>query len=122
MKINRLILPMAIVAIICQFPGAGQDLSSAEVSNEESVWHTYETPEDANLLVEEGSISGAQQGRSSLAIVDSLGKQSRTSLEIPSGSWARLSLVPGESGQMQLFCLYPTGSVATMHSSSAEKG
>ena len=113
---------MAIVAIICQFPGAGQDLSSAKASDEESGWHTYETPKDANRLVEEGSISDAQQDRSSLAIVDSLGKQSRTSLEIPSGSWARLSLSPVESGQMQLFCLYPTGSVATMHNSSVEKG
>ena len=121
MKINRLILPMAIVAIICQYPGTAQDLSSPEASDEESGWHTYETPEDADRLVEEGSII-AQQDRSSLAIVDSPGKQSRTSLEIPSGSWARLSLVPGESGRMQLFCLYPTGSVATMHSSSVEEG
>jgi Ca-activated chloride channel family protein len=121
MKINRMILPMAIITIICLFPGAGQDLSSPEASDEEFGWHTFETPKEADRLVKEGSIS-AQQDRSSLAIVDSTGKHSRTSQEMPSGSWARLSLVLGESGRMQLFCLYPTGSVATMHSSSVEKG
>ena len=120
MKINRTILPLAAIAFICLYPGLAQDLS-LPASDQESSWYAYETPEDAARLVEEGSIS-AEPDKSSLEIVDSTGKQSRTTLEIPSGNWARLRLMPEASGEMQLFCLYPTGSVATILNASVQKG
>ena len=120
MKINRTLLPLAAIAVICLYPGLALDLS-LPASDQESGWYNYETPEDAARLVEEGSI-GAEPDKSSLEIVDSTGKQSRTTLQIPSGNWARLRMMPEASGEMQLFCLYPTGSVATILNASVQKG
>ncbi|OYV08440.1 MAG: uncharacterized protein CG443_346, partial [Methanosaeta sp. ASP1-1] len=56
-----------------------------------------------------------------LAITDSSGRQSRDSLEMPSGSLVRIRLTPGASGDLQLFCLYPTGSVAGILNGSVKK-
>ena len=120
MKINRTILPLAAIAIIWLYPGMALD-SSIPASDQESSWYAYETPEHSALLVEEGSIS-AQPDKSNLVIVDSTGKQSRTSLQIPSGNWAQLRLMPEASGELQLFSLYPTGSVATILNASVQKG
>ena len=120
MKINRTILLLAAIALISLYPGLALDLSFP-ASDGESGWYTYETAKDAARLEEEGSIA-ALQDKSSLAIVDSSGKKTRTSSEMPHGSWARLRLMPEESGQLQLFCLYPTGSVATMLNASVQKG
>ena len=111
---------MAVIAIICLYPGTASD-PSFPASDQDSGWYAYETPEDSARLVEEGSIS-AQPEKSSLVIVDSTGKQSRIDQEIPSGSWARLRLMPEASGELQLFCLYPTGSVATILNASVQKG
>ncbi|MDQ1261590.1 MAG: Ca-activated chloride channel, partial [Euryarchaeota archaeon] len=94
---------------------------SFPASDQESGWYVYETPEESARLVESASIS-ALQGKSSLLIVDSLGQQSRTTLDIPSGAWAQLRVMPPASGEMQLFCLYPTGSVAQMLRATVEKG
>jgi Ca-activated chloride channel family protein len=120
MKINRTILSLAAIVIICLYPAAASD-PSFPVSDQESGWYVYETPEDSARLVENASL-GALPDKSSLLIVDSSGKQSRTTLEIPTGAWAQLRLMPQASGEMQLFCLYPTGSVAQMLKASVEKG
>ncbi|MCK9440503.1 MAG: VWA domain-containing protein [Methanothrix sp.] len=120
MKINRTILPLAVIAIVCLYPGTASD-PSLTASDQEYSWYAYETPEDSARLVENESIS-ALPDKSSLLIVDSTGKQSRTSLEIPSGCWAGIRLMPEASGELQLFCLYPTGSVATILNASVQKG
>jgi len=120
MKINRTILSLAAIVLICLYPAAASD-PSFPASDQESGWYVYENPEDSAQLVENGSIS-ALPDKSSLLIVDSRGKQSRTALEMPSGAWAQLRLMPQASGEMQLFCLYPTGSVAQMLSAFVEKG
>ena len=44
------------------------------------------------------------------------------SLDIPSGNWARLSLAPDADGEMELFCLYPTGTVTSIITDQAMKG
>ncbi|MHB8119436.1 MAG: vWA domain-containing protein [Methanothrix sp.] len=111
---------MAAIAIICLYPGTASD-PSFPASDQESIWYAYETPEDSARLVEDGSIS-ALPDKSSLVIVDSKGKQSRTTLEIPVGCWARIRLMPEASGELQLFSLYPTGSVATILNASVQKG
>ena len=111
---------MAAIAIIWLYPGMALD-SSIPASDQESSWYAYETPEHSARLAEEGSIS-AQPDKSNLVIVDSTGKQSRTSLEIPTGNWAQLRLMPEASGELQLFCLYPTGSVATILNASVAEG
>ena len=120
MKINRTILPLAVIAIISLYPGTASD-PSFPASDQEASWYAYETPEDSARLVENGSMN-ALPDKSSLLIVDSRGKQSRTSLEMPAGSWAQLRLMPETSGEVQLFCLYPTGSVATILNASVQKG
>ena len=111
---------MAVIAIICLYPGTASD-PSFPASDQEASWYAYETPEDSARLVENGS-TGALPDKSSLLIVDSKGKQSRTSLDIPTGGWAQLRLMPKASGEMQFFCLYPTGSVATILNTYVQKG
>ncbi len=120
MKINRTILPLAVIAIICLYPGTASD-PSFPASDQESSWYVYETPGDPARLVEDGSIS-AQPDKSCLLIVDSKGKQTSTSQEMPAGSWAQLRIMPEASGELHLFCLYPTGSIAQMLNSSVQKG
>ena len=110
---------MAVIAIICLYPGTASD-PSFPAPDQEASWYAYETPEDSARLVENGSIS-ALPDKSSLLIVDSRGKQSRTSLEMPAGSWAQLRIMPETSGELQLFCLYPSGSVATILNASVQK-
>ncbi len=119
MKINRTILPLAVIAVICLYPGTASD-PSFPAPDQEASWYAYETPEDSARLVENGSMN-ALPDKSSLLIVDSRGKQSRTSLEMPAGSWAQLRLMPKTSGELQLFCLYPTGTVATILNASVQK-
>ncbi|MFZ3147562.1 MAG: VWA domain-containing protein [Methanothrix sp.] len=120
MKINRTILPLAVIAFVCLYPGTASD-PSFTASDQEYSWYAHETPEDSARLVENESII-ALPDKSSLLIIDSTGKQSRTSLEIPSGGWASIRLMPEASGKLQLFCLYPTGSVATILNASVQKG
>ena len=119
MKINRTILPLAVIAFVCLYPGTASD-PSFTASDQEYSWYAHETPEDSARLVENESII-ALPDKSSLLIIDSTGKQSRTSLEIPSGGWASIRLMPEASGKLQLFCLYPTGSVATILNASVQK-
>ena len=52
----------------------------------------------------------------------SAGKKTRTSLDIPSGNWVRLSLAPAADGELELFCLYPTGTVTSIITARAMKG
>jgi len=120
MKLNRTILPVAVIAIICLYPAIASDQSST-ASDQESSWYVFETPADSARLVQSASMS-ALPDKSSLLIVDSRGRQSRTTLDIPSGTWAQLRLMPPASGELHLFCLYPTGSVAQVQSASVEKG
>ena len=111
---------MAVIALVCLYPGLAQD-QSLPASDGESGWYSYDAPKDAARLVEEGSII-TKPDKSSLEIVDTTGKQSRTTQEIPAGNWARLRLMPKESGELQLFCLYPTGSAALILNASVQKG
>ncbi len=52
----------------------------------------------------------AQDQTNGLWIVDSTEANRNTSLEIPGGNWARLKLVPAASGELNVYCQYPTGS------------
>ncbi|HPS90609.1 MAG TPA: VWA domain-containing protein [Methanothrix sp.] len=120
MKINRIMLPLAAIVFICLYPGLASDQSSS-ATDQEAGWYVYETPEDSARLVESAA-PGSLPDKSSLLIVNSDGKQSRTAQDVPSGAWVELRLVAAESGEMQLFCLYPTGSAVQILSGSVEKG
>ncbi len=121
MKIGRLILSLTTIAIFGLHPVAGQDLSSQSASDQEYVWYTAEPPADAQRLAEEGMRPTLQEN-SSLAIVDLAGRETRTSLDIPSGNWARLRLAPAADGELELFCLYPTGTVPSIITARVSSG
>jgi len=86
-------------------------------------WMVYSEDNVAFQLVEdEAALSSASASDSErLAIIDSSGEESRTSLEMPSGSWAQMRLIPEAGGDLELFCLYPTGTVAVVLNASVKK-
>jgi len=113
-------LPLAAIVVICLYPGLASDQSSS-ATDQEAGWYAYETPEDSARLVENAAL-GSLPDKSSLLIVNSIGQQSRTAQDVPSGAWVKLRLIAPESGEMQLFCLYPTGSAVQVLSGAVEKG
>jgi len=86
-------------------------------------WMVYSEDNVAFQLMEDEAALSASSASDSerLALIDSSGKESRTSLEMLSGSWTRLRLTPGASGDLELFCLYPTGSYAAVLNESVEE-
>lgn len=119
MKNIQLLLSMPLMALVCLYPGAGAD--PEEASDQERSWFTWEAPGDAEQLKDAG-IQAAPQKSNSLSITDSTGSDARTSREIPSGTWAYLRLEPASSGEMRLYCRYPTGSIDLILSETAEAG
>ncbi|MDM7911963.1 MAG: VWA domain-containing protein, partial [Methanotrichaceae archaeon] len=63
-----------------------------------------------------------QSGKNELWIVDLTGVDRRTSLEMPSSSWSRLSILPAVDGELKLYCRYPTGSVDLLLSDHVRSG
>ncbi|MDD4652591.1 MAG: VWA domain-containing protein [Methanothrix sp.] len=120
MKINRIMLPLAAIVFICLYPGLASDQSSSG-TDQQAGWYVYETPKDSARLVESSAL-GSMQDKSSLLIVNSNGQQSRTAQDVPSGAWVELQLTAPESGEMQLLCLYPTGSAEQVLGGAVEKG
>ena len=82
-------------------------------------WYAEKIP--GNLLTKERPESG-KDNKSSLWITDSSAKERRISLELPTGSWARLELQPAADGNLLLLCRYPTGSIDTIFSTPVEEG
>lgn len=105
-----LLLPLLSLGLLWSQPGLGSGLPSLDSSDQEYNWYSVEKPNNANKLTEEGQLL-SQSEKNELWIVDLTGKVQRTSQEIPSASWSRLSLLPGQSGELNLFCRYPSGSV-----------
>jgi Ca-activated chloride channel family protein len=119
MKNARLLL--SIMALACLYPGTALDSPSEEASDQEYVWFSFETPVDAGQLLDQGQ-APVEQMNSSLWIVDSTGKEKRSSLEAPAGSWASLKLVPTTGGELKLYCRYPTGSVDELLAGAVKAG
>ena len=83
----------------------------------------YSEDKVAFQLVEDQAALSATSASDSerLAIIDSSGEESRTTLEMPSGSWAQMRLIPEAGGDLELFCLYPTGTVAVVLNASVKE-
>ncbi|MDL5503034.1 MAG: hypothetical protein QSU88_07450, partial [Candidatus Methanoperedens sp.] len=62
-------------------------------------WYAEKIPGD--LLIKERPESG-KDNKSSLWITDSSAKERRISMELPTGSWARLELQPATDGNLLL--------------------
>ncbi|HPM26526.1 MAG TPA: hypothetical protein PLD96_04245, partial [Methanothrix sp.] len=117
-----MILSLAALAILGLYPGMALSISSSE-SMDEREWMVYSEDNVAFQLAEyEAALSSASaSGSERLALIDSSGEESRTSLEMPSGSWTRLRLIPEAGGDLKLFCLYPTGTIAVVLNASVKE-
>jgi Ca-activated chloride channel family protein len=117
-----LILSLAALAILGLYPGMALSISSSE-SMDEREWMVYSEDKVAfQLMEDEAALSSASaSGSERLALIDSSGEESRTSLEMPSGSWTRLRLTPKGDGDLKLFCLYPTGTIAVVLNASVKE-
>ena len=121
MKSNWLAFSLAMLAVTGLYPGLAACSSLSQSMGEES-WAVYDDEIESFQLAEDAAWPSAPgDDAPGLAITDSSGRQSRDSLEMPSGSLVRIRLNPGASGDLELFCLYPTGSVAGILNGSVEK-
>ncbi len=116
-----LLLPLLSLGLLLSQPGVGSDLPLTDNSDQEYDWYSLDDPDNADKLVEESQLSG-QSDENELWIVDLTGRERRTSLEMPSSSWSRLSLLPARSGELSLYCRYPTGSVDLLLSGHVRSG
>ncbi len=83
-------------------------------------WYIEKAPDNAGMLIKEGPKS-REDNKSNLWIIDSLAKEKRIFLEMPTGSWARLELQSTANGNLRLLCRYPTGSIDYIFSGPVEK-
>jgi len=113
MRKLSLLLPLLSLGLLWSQPGLGLGLTSADESYQEHDWYSFDNPDNAGKLTEVGQPLGPGE-KNELWITDLDGKERRTSLDMPSQSWARLSLLPAEGGELMLHCHYPTGSVDRM--------
>jgi len=81
-------------------------------------WYDLSAPEDAGNLTEEV----LQQVENGLWIVDAEDRRKSSYSEVPMGAWIRLKLIPGASGELKLYCRYPTDSVDLLLSGQVEMG
>lgn len=116
-----LLLPLLSIGLLWSQPGLGSGLPSSDSPDQEYSWYSADRPDNAGKLVEEGQLLSRGE-KNELWIVDLTGKAQRTSQEMPSASWSRLSLLPGQSGELNLFCRYPTGSVDLLLSDHVRSG
>ena len=110
MKNIRLLLSLWMIALASIYPGVGQSPLSDTTPDQDIIWYAEQAPSEAGRLMDEGPLP-ANQDNISLLIVDSSGKEARTSLDVPSDRWAYLRLSPAADGELKLYSLYPTGSV-----------
>lgn len=117
----RVAMFLAAVGFSFAFSGAGLDLSSSEGGDQGYSWYTSEAPSNVSQLTEEG-IEPTQNANNSLMIINLAGNNSKTSLDLPPGSFVRLKLLPAASGELKLYCRFPTGSTDLLLTGKAEKG
>jgi Ca-activated chloride channel family protein len=84
-------------------------------------WYSFDVPDGSGGLVDEG-LATDEEEENALWIVDFEAKEKRTSLEIPMGYWARMMVVPIESGKLEMYCRFPTGTVALLLEDDVESG
>jgi Ca-activated chloride channel family protein len=108
-----------LAAVVATRVGIG--LTATDDSDQEHDWYSFDNPDNAGKLIEEGQVL-RQNEKNGLWITDLRGSEQRTSLEIPPLSWSRLSLLPAESGELTLYCRYPTGSVDLMLTDQVRSG
>jgi len=125
---RTLFLAAVILACISSSPGQsmpwglglglfGGDEEEAEAYD----WYSFDAPEEPEGLIDEGLSSG-QEGAGGIWIADSSGEERRAVLEMPMGAWARVMMATSESGELKLYCRYPTGTAYQLTAEEVESG
>jgi len=119
------IICLVAVALTCTGPALGQNqLLQLELDldwgNDDAEWYSADEPSSSEGLTDEELLSEEVAG--DIWIVDISGTEKRTSLEIPMGDWAKVMLAPSESGELELFCRYPTGTEDLLATDEVEAG
>jgi Ca-activated chloride channel family protein len=102
------ILCLAAVVFSCAVPSLGLGLAWGDDDSDAYDWYSSDASSSPEGLSDEGLLSEGEE-TGGIWIVDSSGKEKRTALEIPMGAWAKLMIAPSESGELKLYCRYPTG-------------
>jgi Ca-activated chloride channel family protein len=130
MKKASTIFFLAAVFLFCTDPSLGQisplklglGLSWGDDDDDDVYdWYSSDVPSSPEDLSDEGLFSEGEE-TGGIWIVDSSGKERRTSLEIPMGAWARLMIAPSESGELKLRCRYPTGTEYLLMTEAVDAG
>jgi len=116
----QLFFILTAMALICSCSGIGQ-VSSSSANVPRYDWYVSQEPNDMGKLTDEG-LQGSQSEKNGLLIVDSTGKNSNTTLDIPADTWARLKISPSAGGELEVYSLYPTGSADLLANGSVTEG
>ena len=120
----RMAMFLIAVGLSFSFPGSGLNSTLAnggDQSDQVYSWYTSEAPNDVNQLTDEG-LQFARNLGNGLMIVDSTENKSKTSLDVPPGAFVRLKLLPAASGELKLYCRFPTGSTDLLLTGRVESG
>ncbi len=117
----RMAMFLVAIGLSFSFPGSGLNSSSSDGSDQGYSLYMSEAPKDVSQLTDEEQLSAQNLGNG-LLIVDSNGNGSKTSLDVPPGAFVRLRLQPAASGDLKLYCRFPTGSTDLLLTGRAEKG
>lgn len=118
MKTILTIFCLAAAVLFCTGPSLGLDLSWGD---DEYDWYSSDAPNSPEVLSDEGLLSEEEESNG-IWIIDSSGKERRTTLEIPMGAWAKVMIAPSESGELKLYCRYPTGTAYLLIAGEVEAG
>lgn len=113
------VLPLVVAGFLF---AAGVTAALAEESDGFSVWYSLNPPEEADLLVDLGPGLQRNPQENGLWVSDLSGQDMADSLQAPRGVWIRLDIEPASSGELDLQCRYPTGSVEYLLNETVEKG
>lgn len=116
----RMAMLLVAVGFSFAFPGSGLN-SSSDGGDQGNSWYTMEAPKDISQLDDQGMAS-VQSENNSLMIINLAGNRSKTSLNVTPGSFTRLKLLPAASGELKLYCRFPTGSTDLLLNGTVKKG
>lgn len=121
----RIAMFFIAVGLSFSFPGSGLNSTLADGGGDQSdqvySWYTSEAPKDIGQLLDEG-LHPTQNLGNGLLIVDSAEENSKTSLDAPTEAFVRLKLLPAASGDLKLYCRFPTGSTDLLLTGRVERG
>ncbi len=115
---NSTILSLVAVVVLFFAPSIGLDRARGY---DDADWYRSDPPASPEGLFDEGPYFGGEEA-GSIWISDVAGNGRRTSLEIPMGVWGRVMISPSETGELSLFCRYPTGTVDKISEGYVEAG